>query len=149
MSWWKNGLLLAAGGTVGLIAWALLYEAVFDKNEYERDYSEPERDGIKLLVEKIRREATVAMEECETDEEREQVYLQVKESVEEIKETLEKKSDELIKELKKRAKMEVTENERKKPEKHVQDIKDTMRKFADSLDETIETIRPANLEPAM
>lgn len=82
MAWWKNGLIFAAGGAVGVIAGALLYEVVMDDIRCDSDEDEePERDGITLLADKIRREATYAMEACRTDEEREIVYEQVKESV--------------------------------------------------------------------
>ncbi len=149
MAWWKNGLIFAAGGAVGVIAGALFYEAVMDDMRYDNyEDEEPERDGIKLLADKIRREATDAMEACQTDKEREAVYWQVKESVQGMQEAIAKKGEEIIVELQKQALVVAEEAERKAPENRVQHIKDTMRELADSLDDTLDTLKP-NPAPAV
>ena len=79
MSWVKNGLLLAAGGFIGLCVAAAI-EA--DEDGVERS-SEGLRDvdGIAVLAEKLRREAEWAMEECTSDEERDAVYAKIKTSI--------------------------------------------------------------------
>lgn len=143
MAWWKNGLIFAAGGAVGVIAGALLYEAVMDDIRYDSDEDEkPERDGITLLADKIRCEATAAMEACRTDEERENVYEQVKESVRGMQKSIAEKGEEIIAELQKQVLVAVEEAEKDAPEKNVQSIKDTMRELADSLDETLDSLKP-------
>ena len=143
MAWWKNGLIFAAGGAVGVIAGALLYEAVMDDIRCDCDEDEePERDGITLLADKIRREATDAMEACRTDEEREIVYEQVKESVRGMQKSIEEKGEEIIVELQKQALVAIEDVEKDAPEDKVQSIKDTMREFADSLDETLDSLKP-------
>lgn len=75
MTWWKNGLLLAAGGVASL-ALAAWLESEGKSDDYDEDYDEqprrnvPKADGMELLVEKVRRDAEWAMEECTTDAER-------------------------------------------------------------------------------
>ena len=149
MAWWKNGLIFAAGGAVGVIAGALLYEAVMDDIRCDNDEDEePEGDGITLLADKIRREATAAMKACRTDEERQAVYEQVKDSVRGMQKSIAEKGEEIIVELQKQALVTVDEAERDAPEKRVQSVKDTMQELADSLDETLDLLNP-NSAPAV
>ena len=55
MTWWKNGLLLAAGGVAGL-ALAAWLESEGKSDDYDEDYEErprrnvPKADGMELLV---------------------------------------------------------------------------------------------------
>ncbi len=150
MAWWKNGLLLAAGGAVGLIAGALLYEAVLDEKDYSDDDDDlPERDGISLLAEKIRIEASAAMDACETEEEREAVYAQVKDAVHEMQEKLAQKGEEIIEQLKERTIAAAETAEESESGQHVKKVKDTLQQLTDSLDETLESLKPAGAEPAM
>ena len=93
MSWAKNGMLLMAGGAIGLCLAAALDAAT--KNE-KRDEYDDLPDGMELLVSKIRYEAEAAMEHCTTDEEREVVYDQIKDAVREIQETISDKGNEMI-----------------------------------------------------
>ena len=147
MAWWKNGLIFAAGGAVGVIAGALLYEAVMDDICYNDD-EESEGDGIKLLSDKIRREATKAMAACQTDEERDAVYEQVKESVRGMQKSIAEKGEEIIVDLQKQTLVAAEETERDASENKAQHIKDTMQELANSLDETLESLK-SNPIPAV
>lgn len=145
MGWVKNGLLLTAGGLVGMLLGGVLYDTVFDRHDYSDD-DRPEPDGLELLVKQIRREAEAAMAECVDDEEREAVYAQVKETVETMKMKIQKRGDAIIEDLKQQAKKaaETKEKEQKKSNinDHVQNIKDTLSKVSESLDEALDSIKP-------
>ena len=105
MSWVKNGLLLGAGGVIGLViaAW-LESEGKFDddlfrvQRESRREPSTEE--NIESLIEKIREEAKWAIAECTTDEQREKVYEEVKSSIQKLQIALERSGDKIITDLK-------------------------------------------------
>ena len=105
MSWVKNGLLLGAGGVIGLViaAW-LESEGKFDddlfrvQRESRREPSTEE--NIESLIEKIREEAKWAMAECTTDEQREKVYEEVKSSIQKLQVARERSGDKIITDLK-------------------------------------------------
>ena len=86
------------------------------------------------------------MAECVDDEEREAVYAQVKETVETMKMKIQKRGDAIIEDLKQQAKQaaETKEKEQKKSNinDHVQNIKDTLNKVSESLDEALDSIKP-------
>ena len=109
MTWWKNGLLLAAGGVAGL-ALAAWLESEGKSDDYDEDYEErprrnvPKADGMELLVEKVRRDAEWAMEECTTDAEREKVYEEVAATIRELQATIQKRGEEIIADLREQAK---------------------------------------------
>ena len=96
MSWQKSGLILAVGGLAGVALAALL-----DSSEDEKDRDD--MDGVEKLADDIRREAEWAMEECVTDEDREKVYTQVKESVHEYQADLQEAGESIIADLRKKA----------------------------------------------
>ena len=75
MTWRKDGLLLAIGGLAGLVLAAVLESSDEDSEVVQ------ETDALESLIGDIRKDAEWAMAECSTDEEREKVYAQVKESV--------------------------------------------------------------------
>ena len=149
MSWWKNCFLVATG----VVAGALLYETVMNDdtdNDCDEDdeTEEFERDGMEILIEKVRREATLAMAQCENDEERETVYAQVKSSVQEIQDALAKKGEALIEQLKEEAEQQ-GEAADDGVDRHVQDIKAAMQQVRESLEDTLESLKPAATEPAL
>ena len=149
MSWWKNCFLVATG----VVAGALLYEKVMSEEDdapkdAADDGEEAEPDGMDLLVAKVRREATLAMAQCENDEEREAVYAQVKSSVQEIQDALAKKGEALIEQLKEEAEQQ-GEAADDGVERHVQDIKAAMQQVRESLEDTLESLKPAAPEPAL
>ena len=144
MSWVKNGLLLAAGGVIGLCVAAAL-EA--DDDGAERG-SEGLRDvdGIALLGEKLRREAEWAMEECTNDEERAAVYAEIKTSIGALQEKLAERGAEIIAELEAQfaegSDEEGPMNEPPVQTTQVQNIRDALDELAQSMDETLKGLQP-------
>ena len=105
MSWVKNGLLLGAGGIVGLAiaAWLESEGKFYDdvcrvQKDSGRETSTAEK--IEALMEKIRDKAKWAMDECTTDEQREKVYEEVKSSIQKLQAALERSGDKIISDLK-------------------------------------------------
>ena len=144
MSWVKNGLLLAAGGVIGLCVAAAL-EA--DDDGAERG-SEGLRDvdGIALLGEKLRREAEWAMEECTNDEERAAVYAEIKTSIGTLQEKLAARGAEIIAELESQfaegRDEEDPMNESPVQAERVQNIRNALDELAQSMDETLKGLQP-------
>ena len=157
MTWWKNGLLLAAGGVAGLAlaAW-LESENKSDHWDYDEEVERAKvkalkSDGMKILVEKVKSEAEWAMEECTTDEEREAVYAEVEASIHKLQATLAKRGEKIIADLKAQAieaqesEHDNAENTASTDERAVRHFKSTMEDLTKSLDETLASIKP---EPA-
>lgn len=141
MGWIKNGLLLAAGGVLGVMLGGILYDQCFDDRDYSDDGPEP--DGLELLVKKIRREAEAAMAECETDEEREAAYAEIRDSIEKIKEKLQKKGDAIIAELQEQKRNDDAKAEASaKAKEQADSIKETLEKAGVSLDEVLDSLKP-------
>ncbi len=143
MSWWKNCFLVATG----VVAGALLYETVMSEEDdapkdAADDGEEAEPDGMDLLVAKVRREATLAMAQCESDEEREAVYARVKASVQEIQDALAKKGEALIEQLKEEAEQQ-GEAEPDGVAMRVESIEKAMQQIKDSLEDTLESLQPS------
>ena len=143
MSWWKNCFLVATG----VVAGALLYETVMnDEDDVPEDAAddgeEVEPDGMELLVAKVRREATLAMAQCESDEEREAVYARVKASVQEIQDALAKKGEALIEQLKEEAEQQ-GEAADDGVAMRVESIEKAMQQIKDSLEDTLESLQPS------
>ena len=143
MSWVKNGLLLAAGGFIGLCVAAAL-EADDDGGERGSDGLR-DVDGIALLSEKLRREAEWAMEEGTSDEERTAVYAEIKTSIGTLQEKLAARGTEIIAELE----AQFTEgrdeadpmNEPPVQTTQVQNIRTALDELAQSMDETLKRMR--------
>ena len=145
MSWGKNGLLLAAGGVIGLCVAAALEaddEGVERGSEGLRDV-----DGIALLGEKLRREAEWAMEECTNDEERAAVYAEIKTSIGALQEKLAARGAEIIAELESQFAEGSDEadpmNESPVQTTQVQNIRNALDELAQSMDETLKGLQPA------
>ena len=145
MSWGKNGLLLAAGGVIGLCVAAALEaddEGVERGSEGLRDV-----DGIALLGEKLRREAEWAMEECTNDEERAAVYAEIKTSIGALQEKLAARGAEIIAELESQFAEGSDEadpmNESPVQTTQVQNIQNALDELAQSMDETLKGLQPA------
>ena len=158
MSWWKNGLLLAAGGVAGLALAAWLESE--GKSE-QWDYDEEEQrgqgkllkaDGMKILVEKVKSEAEWAMEECTTDEEREAVYAEVEESIRKLQASLARRGEKIIADLKAQvAEAQIAEEEDAADSEYtagsskadaVRHFKSTMEDLTKSLDDTLASLKP-------
>lgn len=147
MTWWKNGLLLAAGGVAGL-ALAAWLESEGRSDDYDEDYDErprrkaPKADGMELLVEKVRRDAEWAMEECTTDEQREKVYAEVSASIKELQATLEKRGQEIIADLREQALSDGSLEDLDEDTDAITNFKNSMIDLTKSLDETLTSLKP-------
>jgi len=171
MSWMKNGMLLLAGGAIGICLAAMVQASIEEDNRRNHENDDVLPDGIDLLMSKIRYEAEVAMESCSSDEERSTVYEQIKESIYEIQEKLRKRGEEMIAALQEQSQGLGTSVEGRqipawmnrsdgeappipkwmlKDEKdgvktvqpHVQGIKTAMQKMSDALEETLDSLKP-------
>ena len=148
MTWWKNGLLLAAGGVAGL-ALAAWLESEGKSDDHDDDYDErprkkaPKTDGMELLVEKVRRDAEWAMEECTTDEQRERVYAEVSASIKELQATLEKRGEEIIADLREQALSGDTQEDLDESTGAITNFKSSMEDLTKSLDETLTSLKPS------
>ena len=98
MTWAKNGLLLAVGGLAGLALAAIL-----DASDKEAEKERNDVDALESLIEDIRSEAEWAMEECVTDEDRENVYSKVKDSIHNLQVALQESGEEINAELRRKA----------------------------------------------
>ena len=105
MSWWKNGLLLGAGGIAGLAiaAWLESENDPFGASRVPR-WEPTTAESIEALMDKIRDEAQWAMDECTTDEQRDKVYEEVKSSIQKLQTALERSGDKIITDLKAKTK---------------------------------------------
>ncbi len=144
MSWVKNGLLLAAGGFIGLCVAAAL--EVDDDGAERGSEGLRDVDGIALLAEKLRREAEWAMEECTNDEERAAVYAEIKTSIGALQEKLAARGAEIIAELEAQFAEGSDEadpmNEPPMQTTQVQNIRNALDELAQSMDETLKGLQP-------
>lgn len=144
MSWVKNGLLLAAGGVIGLCVAAAL--EVDDDGAERGSEGLRDVDGIALLGEKLRREAEWAMEECTNDEERAAVYAELKASIGTMQEKLAARGAEIIAELEAQFAEGSDEadpmNESPVQTTQVQNIRNALDELAQSMDETLKGLQP-------
>ena len=144
MSWVKNGLLLAAGGVIGLCVAAAL--EVDDDGAERGSEGLRDVDGIALLGEKLRREAEWAMEECTNDEERAAVYAELKASIGTLQEKLAARGAEIIAELESQFAEGRDEadsmNEPPVQTTQVQNIRNALDELAQSMDETLKGLQP-------
>ena len=130
------------GGAVG---W-LLANLMEEDKPAEKTEVTPEQ-ALEVLVKDIRDEAEWAMEECTTDDEREMVYAQVKESVQKIQLTLQEKGEEIIADLRSQAadapsKEEVADS----VESRVQNFKEKMDNLSETLNQALSDLKPKTVE---
>jgi len=171
MSLWKNGMLLLAGGAIGICLTAMVQASIEEDNRRSHDEDDELPDGVDLLMSKIRYEAEAAMESCATDADRTMVYEQIKASIHEIQERLREKGEEMIAVLQEQAQeldlsgaggkipawMDKSGGEASQIPKwmlnrdggstedaqnHVQEIKAAMKKMTDAFDETLDALKP-------
>ena len=135
MSWWKNGLLLGAGGIAGLAiaAWLESENDPFGASRESRREPSTE-ENIESLIEKIREEAKWAMAECTTDEQREKVYEEVKSSIQKLQAALERSGDKIITDLK--AKTKEDDDDELGESDPVTKYRSTLEKLLKDLDNT-------------
>lgn len=129
----------------GVAGWML---ATFMNEEKAAQKAEvtPEQ-ALEVLVKDIRDEAQWAMEECTTDEERELVYEQVKESVQKIQLTLQERGEEIIADLRAQvADVPSKEEVANTVETRVNEFKKKMDNLSDTLTQTLSDLKPASAE---
>ena len=131
---------------IGGVAGWLLANWMNPERDVEKAEVTPEQ-ALDVLVKDIRDEAQWAMDECTTDEEREQVYAEVKKSVQKIQLTLQEKGEEIIADLRAQAadapsREEVAES----VENRVQNFKEKMDNLSDSLNQTLADLKPKTAE---
>ena len=131
---------------VGGVAGWLLANWMNSERDVENAEVTPEQ-ALDVLVKDIRDEAQWVMDECTTDEEREQVYAEVKKSVQKIQLTLQEKGEEIIADLRAQAadapsREEVAES----VENRVQNFKEKMDNLSDSLNQALADLKPKTAE---
>jgi hypothetical protein len=97
---------------------------------------------MELLVEKVRRDAEWAMEECTTDEQREKVYAEVSASIKELQATLDKRGQEIIADLREQALSDGSLEELDEDTDAITNFKSSMEDLTKSLDETLTSLKP-------
>ena len=135
MSWWKNGLLLGAGGIAGLAiaAWLESENDPFGASRESR--REPSTaESIEALMEKIRDEAQWAMDECTADELREKGYEEVKSSIQKLQAALDRSGEKIITDLK--AKTKEDDDDELGESDPVTKYRSTLEKLLKDLDNT-------------
>ena len=87
---WGEGLLFGAAGVLGgLILSALLEEDGAEENETEAH-------GLQEIADIVRREAQQALAACKSEEERQEVYAQVRSAIEELQEVMAEKNGAIL-----------------------------------------------------
>lgn len=130
------------GGVAGWVLANLLEE---DKPAEKVEVTSEQ--ALEVLVQDIREEAECAMDACTTDEERELVYAQVKESVQKLQLTLQEKGEEIIADLRTQtadvpSKEEVADS----VESRVQDFKEKLDNLSDALNQALSDLKPKTAE---
>ncbi|MBO6179958.1 MAG: hypothetical protein IKN12_06560 [Selenomonadaceae bacterium] len=143
MSTWRDGMLLAAGGIAGL-ALAAWLESESESHNYDESHAgkkASDADGMEILVNKIRREAKWAMEECVNDEERQKVYDEVSASIRKLKATLEQRGEEIIADLKEQTFADGIDDD-ELGDDTVRKFKSNMEDLTRELNEMLESLKP-------
>ena len=139
----KNGLLLAIGGMLGAFVAAVMTNDEVKETAKEAAQACKEFAAMDRLIDTLRREGETALKVCTNDEEREAVYEKIRASVTQLKEELQERGEALIAEFRAKAKTEdagpETESE---AEGHVENIRQTLARFSESLDETLRALNP-------
>ncbi len=99
--------------------------------------------ALEVLIQDIREEAEWAMEECTTDEERELVYAQVKESVQKLQLTLQERGEEIIADLRaQNVDASREEDVADSVDSRVQGFKEKMENLSEALDQALSDLNP-------
>ena len=130
----------------GLVGWALTNLMNSDNDDANKDDLTPEQ-ALEVLINDIRSDAQWAMDKCTTDEEREIVYAQVKESIQNLKVNLQKKEDEIIADLQTQATQVYDDEEYDDTvESRMEQFKRKMDDLTDTLNKTLSDLKPASAE---
>lgn len=97
---------------------------------------------MNLLVSKIRFEAEEALSYCENDEDREKVFAQIENSVRDMQNNLQQKTEKIISDLKSQTSIP-DDSEKNSSAEHLKNITDTFKNLSDSLDEALESLKVA------
>ena len=128
----------------GLVGWALTNLMNSDNDDDAKGDFTSEQD-LGVLLNDIRRDAQWAMDKCTTDEERERVYAQVKESIQNLKVALQKKGDDIIADLQvQAAQVHYNEEEDDTVESRIEQFKRKMDNLTDALNKTLSDLKPAS-----
>ena len=140
----KNGILLAIGGMVGAFVAAVMTNDEVKQTVKETADACKELAAMDRLVDTLRREGEAALRTCTNDEEREAVYEKIRTSVANLKEELQARGEALIEEFRAAAaKAEpMAEEARTAAEGHVENIRQTLERFSETLDETLRALNP-------
>jgi ElaB/YqjD/DUF883 family membrane-anchored ribosome-binding protein len=141
MSMAKNGILLAIGGMVGaFIAAVMTNDEAKDAAKACKEFAAMDR-----LIDTLRMEGEKALKVCTSDEEREAVYEKIRASVMKLKDELQERGEALIAEFRAKALAEAAGGETEtasEAEGHVENIRQTLERFSESLDETLRALNP-------
>ena len=129
----------------GVAGWLLANLMELDDTAKKAEIT-PE-EALEVLVTDIRNEAQKAMDECTTDEERELVYAQVKESVQKFQLTLQEKGEDIIVDLRSQVVDDSGKEEKEDSfESRVNDFKSKMYNLSDKLNQTLSDLNPKTAE---
>ena len=145
MSMAKNGLLLAIGGMLGAFVAAVMTNDEVKETVKETAEACKEFAAMDRLIDTLRMEGEKALKVCTSDEEREAVYEKIRESVAKLKAELQERGEALIAEFRAKAQAETAEGEPEtasEAEGHVENIRQTLERFSESLDETLRALNP-------
>ena len=128
----------------GFVGWALTNLMNSDNDDAAKDDLTPEQ-ALEVLVNDIRSDAQWAMDMCTTDEERELVYAQVKESIQNLNAALQKKGDEIIADLQAQAaQVHDDEEDNDTVESRMEQFKQKIDNLTDTLNKTLSDLKPAS-----
>ena len=141
----KNGMLLAIGGMLGAFVAAVMTndeakEAAKDAAKACKEFAAMDR-----LIDTLRMEGEKALKVCTSDEEREAVYEKIRASVMKLKDELQERGEALIAEFRAKALAEAADGETEttsEAEGHVENIRQTLERFSESLDDTLRALNP-------
>ena len=146
MGYMKDGLLLAVGGAVGLIAGVMLCDELQDKKSdavVNFDDGTLNVDKLTAIVDKVRDEAFEVMSRCETDEERSAVFADCQDAIQNMQTVLTERGEFMLRQVKERAELsaEVTKEVSTARSNH---IKATIERLTEELEKVLESIDPKN-----
>ena len=140
----KNGVLLAIGGMLGAFVAAVMTSDEVKQTVKETAEACKEFAAMDRVIEKLRIEGEAALKVCTSDEEREAVYEKIRAAVAQLKEELQEKGEALIAEFRAKANSadETVPETNEDADGHIENIRQTLERFSESLDETLRALTP-------
>lgn len=140
----KNGVLLAIGGMLGAFVAAVMTNDEVKQTVKETAEACKEFAAMDRVIEKLRIEGEAALRVCTNDEEREAVYEKIRAAVAQLKEELQEKGEALIAEFRAKANSadETVPETNEDADGHIENIRQTLARFSESLDETLHALNP-------